>query len=83
MSNLMKKAKRSNIDLRKRSTIIVETAEIDKMSQAELVQRIKKLNAEIRRERGEDNDLDFMIYEPKVRAIKRMRMVLRDRLSLK
>ena len=83
MSNLMKKTKRSNIDLRKRSAIIVETAEIDKMCQAELVQRIKKMNAEIRRERDEDNDLDFMIYEPKVRAIKRMRMVLRDRLNLK
>ena len=83
MSNTIKKVKRSNIDLRKRSAIIVETAEIDKMSQAELVQRIKKLNAEIRLERSEENDLDFMIYEPKVRAIKRMRKVLRDRLCLK
>lgn len=77
-----KRTKHSSMDLRNRASIIVETADIENMSHAELMQRINMLNAEILKYRRENDDLSFMIVEPKIRAMKRMRSVLKERLGI-
>lgn len=83
MAKTIKRVKHDSIDLRKRSGIVVESVDIDKMSRQELIIRINQLNADINQNRKDGNDFDFMIISPKRKALQRMKVLLREKLAMK
>lgn len=82
MSKVGKKKKNMLIDLRERSDIKIESLKTDQMSHEELIARLKRINQEIRFSNPVTEDMEFMIIEPKLEAIKKMRTALKARLTL-
>lgn len=70
---------KTELDLRSRSNIILETSNFEKMNQEELIQKRKEIIEKFNKIVNENN-YDFMLDEPKIKGYKKAEEILKNKI---